>query len=48
MYWDEFWASYFSDVVETGRASALCGLPARTRTDVSEDLATGDIVIRYE
>ena len=45
--WAHGWGDYVADVVESQRHSVLVGLPAREYTEVSEDLSSGDIVIRY-
>lgn len=45
--WHPFYEEYFSEKLKSNEASPLCGLPARIRTDVTKEVETGDIIIRY-
>ncbi|HLI64124.1 MAG TPA: hypothetical protein VKV05_12045 [Terriglobales bacterium] len=47
MAWTPAFASYFNEVVCSGKSSALCALPRRAETEVMDDPATGDKIIRY-
>ena len=44
---DPHWWHYYNEIVQIGKASALCGLPERSYTEIIDDPKIRNRIIRY-